>query len=97
MHYPPNYGTFQQYALVESDIISKTPDSIDDTEAATIPLGSMTAVVGLFQKTDIAFPTSGPTATGKSVLVLGGSSSVGQYSMSIANSFNAVYSIARDP
>jgi len=79
-----DYTTFQQYALADSEIISKIPDNISDDEASTIPLGSFTSVVGLFQKTNIALPESGPTANGKPVLILGGSSSVGQYAIQLA-------------
>lgn len=80
----PDYTTFQQYALADSEIIAKVPDNISDDEASTIPLGSLTSVTGLFQKTNIALPVSGPTATGKPVLILGGSSSVGQYAIQLA-------------
>ncbi|KAG8704180.1 hypothetical protein FRC08_002380 [Ceratobasidium sp. 394] len=77
-------ATFQQYALVDTEVTAKVPSNINDDQASTIPLGSVTSVVGLFQKSGIAFPTSGPTATGKSILVLGGSSSVGQFGIQLA-------------
>lgn len=75
-------ANFQQYALVDSEIISKIPGNIDNDEASTIPVASLASVVGLFQKSGIAFPENRPTASRKSVLILGGSSSVGQYGMS---------------
>jgi len=81
---PVDYGAFQQYALVDSEIVSKIPDNITDDEASTLPVGSMTAAAGLFQKTGIAFPKNGPTAGGTSILILGGSSSVGQYVIQMA-------------
>ncbi|KAF8608404.1 GroES-like protein [Ceratobasidium sp. AG-I] len=81
---PVDYATFQQYTLVDSEIASKIPENINDDEASTIPVGAMTAVTGLFQKTGIAFPESGPTAAGKPVLILGGSSSVGQCAIQLA-------------
>lgn len=76
---PVDDAVFQQYALVDTEIVSKIPSNISDDEAATIPVGSMTALVGLFQHSGISFPDNGPTAVGKSVLILGGSSSVGQF------------------
>ncbi|KAF8608437.1 putative alcohol dehydrogenase [Ceratobasidium sp. AG-I] len=81
---PADWGTFQQYTLVDSEIVSKIPDNISDNKASTVPLGSMTSVTGLFQKTGIDFPENGPTATGRPVLILGGSSSVGQYAIQLA-------------
>ncbi|CEL52698.1 Zinc-type alcohol dehydrogenase-like protein C2E1P3,01 OS=Schizosaccharomyces pombe (strain 972 / ATCC 24843) GN=SPAC2E1P3.01 PE=3 SV=1 [Rhizoctonia solani AG-1 IB] len=76
--------TFQEKTIVETDIISKIPDNITEDQASTIPLAAITAVVLLFQQTGIAFPTNGPTANGKGVLILGGSSSVGQFAIQIA-------------
>ncbi|KAF8597875.1 GroES-like protein [Ceratobasidium sp. AG-I] len=84
LYKPVDYATFQQYTLVDSEIVSKIPENISDDEASTLPLGSMSSVTGLFQKTGIAFPESGPTASGKPVLILGGSSSVGQYAIQLA-------------
>ncbi|GAB1523187.1 hypothetical protein RhiTH_006318 [Rhizoctonia solani] len=70
---------FQEKAIVDTDIISKIPDNITEDEASTIPSATIAAWVGLFQKTGIEVPTSSPTANGKGVLILGGSSSVGQF------------------
>ncbi|KAH7334755.1 GroES-like protein [Rhizoctonia solani] len=76
--------TFQQYCIVETDIISKIPDNITEDQASTIPVGSLTALTCLFQKTGINVPSDGPTASGKGVLILGGSSSVGQFGIQLA-------------
>ncbi|KAF8753281.1 GroES-like protein [Rhizoctonia solani] len=67
---------FQEKAIVDTDIISKIPDNITEDEASTIPSATIAAWVGLFQKTGIEVPTSSPTANGKGVLILGGSSSL---------------------
>ncbi|KAF8608439.1 GroES-like protein [Ceratobasidium sp. AG-I] len=81
---PSDYTTFQQYTLADTEIISRIPNSISDEAASTISVGSMASVTGLFQNTGIAFPENGPTARGKPVLILGGSSSVGQYAIQLA-------------
>ncbi|KAJ1306108.1 hypothetical protein OPQ81_010819 [Rhizoctonia solani] len=71
--------TFQEKSIVESDIISKIPESITDDEESTIPVAALAALVGLFRNTGIDVPTTGLTASGKGILILGGSSSVGQF------------------
>ncbi|KAH7334807.1 chaperonin 10-like protein [Rhizoctonia solani] len=76
--------TFQEKSIVETDIISKIPENITEDEASTIPVAAITASVGLFQKTGIDFPVNRPTANGKGVLILGGSSSVGQFGLQLA-------------
>ncbi|KAG8781433.1 hypothetical protein FRC12_021908 [Ceratobasidium sp. 428] len=81
---PSDLATFQQYALGDTDAMAKIPDNITDDQASTIPLGSSTALFGLFQKSRIAFPENGPTATGKSIFIFGGSSSVGEFAIQFA-------------
>ncbi|QRW16817.1 Zinc-binding dehydrogenase [Rhizoctonia solani] len=76
--------TFQEKAIVQTDIIAKIPDNITDDQASTIPVAAVAALVGLFQKTGIEVPVNGPTANGKGVLILGGSSSVGQFAIQLA-------------
>ncbi|CAE6504270.1 unnamed protein product [Rhizoctonia solani] len=65
--------TFQEKSIVETDIISKIPDNITEDQASTIPVASLAALVGLFQKTGVDVPVNGPTANNKGVLILGGS------------------------
>ncbi|CAE6436823.1 unnamed protein product, partial [Rhizoctonia solani] len=74
-----DYTAYQEYALVDTELIAKAPSNVNDDQASTFPTGAFTAYAGLFQKTGIATPVNGPTAKGKSVLILGGSSSVGQF------------------
>ncbi|KAG8757917.1 hypothetical protein FRC11_004186 [Ceratobasidium sp. 423] len=76
--------TFQEKSIVKADIISKIPDNISEDQASTIPVAALAVLVGLFQKTGIDFPANGPTATGKGVLILGGSSSVRQFGLQLA-------------
>ncbi|KAG8734806.1 hypothetical protein FRC10_011408 [Ceratobasidium sp. 414] len=81
---PSDMATFQQYVLADTDAMAKTPSNITDDQASTIPLGSITALYGLFQKSGIAFPGTGPTASGKSIFIFRGSSSVGQFAIQLA-------------
>ncbi|KAG9121587.1 hypothetical protein FRC07_002400 [Ceratobasidium sp. 392] len=84
LYKPADFATFQQYTLVDTEVTAKVPPNISDDQASTIPLGSVTSLIGLFQKSGIDFPVNGPTASGKSVLILGGSSSVGQFGIQLA-------------
>ncbi|KAF8678839.1 Alcohol dehydrogenase GroES-like domain [Rhizoctonia solani] len=79
-----DYTAYQEYALVDTELIAKAPSNVNDDQASTFPTGAFTAYAGLFQKTGIATPVNGPTAKGKSVLILGGSSSVGQFAIQFA-------------
>ncbi|ELU40030.1 alcohol dehydrogenase groES-like domain-containing protein [Rhizoctonia solani AG-1 IA] len=45
--------TFQEKAIVQTDIIAKIPENITDDQASTIPVAAVAALVGLFQKTGI--------------------------------------------
>ncbi|KAI0822569.1 GroES-like protein [Trametes gibbosa] len=86
-------ATFQQYGIVPAEIVAKIPDNISDDQAASIPLGLATVFTGLYNhdpkgKT-IDFPAfweeGGSTkGAGKPALILGGSSSVGQYAIQLA-------------
>lgn len=81
---PVDQAAYQEYAIVETDIIVKTPNNINDDQASTIPTCAITAYYGLFQRTGVSPPLSGPTASGKPILILGGSSSVGQFAIQLA-------------
>ncbi|KAF8756398.1 Alcohol dehydrogenase GroES-like domain [Rhizoctonia solani] len=79
-----DYASYQEYALVETDIIAKIPDNINDDQASTVPVCAFTAYLGLFERTGITAPLNGSTAIEKPVLILGGSSSVGQFAIQLA-------------
>ncbi|KAJ3849058.1 GroES-like protein [Lentinula lateritia] len=75
---------FQQYTLIPADIVGKIPSNIDYAQAATIPGAFTTAAISLFKAQpegaglnptfdlDIKF-------AGRSAVIVGGSTSVGQY------------------
>ncbi|KAJ6561077.1 chaperonin 10-like protein [Mycena vulgaris] len=89
--------TFQEYALVEATLAAKIPETLTIVEAAAIPMGLITAALGLGQ----AFPASASSRggaglkpmwedgaeghySGKPILILGGASTVGQFTIQIA-------------
>lgn len=72
-------GAFQQYTVIRADLASQIPQSLTYEEACVLPLGLSTAACGLFMKDYLAlpYPTLSPIPTGKTLLVWGGSTSVG--------------------
>ncbi|EYB27299.1 hypothetical protein FG05_07249 [Fusarium graminearum] len=74
-------GAYSEYTKAHESICFKVPKSISLTEAATIPLASLTAWLAFFSKDSLNIDRNKPDTT---VLVWGGSSSVGQYAIQIA-------------
>ncbi|PWN49754.1 GroES-like protein [Violaceomyces palustris] len=82
-------STFQQYTRLPFDLAALTPESITDDEAAGISLATMAVAVGLYHSTghDLKAPWSdkgSEVGKGKAIVILGGSSSVGQYAIQLA-------------
>ncbi|KAJ0365579.1 hypothetical protein COL154_004436 [Colletotrichum chrysophilum] len=75
-------GGFSEYTMADNDISFRVPKNISLEEAATLPLASMTSWLALFSKDCLAIPREGGKDT--SVLIWGGSSSVGLYAIQIA-------------
>lgn len=67
-------------------MVSPIPDSLSFEEAAVLPLAISTAAAGLYQKSvlELPFPSTNPQPTGKTLLVWGGSSSVGATAIQLA-------------
>ena len=86
-------GTFQEYTIADAARIARVPANISIEEAATVPLGLGTAAIALYNAPSTR--CAGLTApwevdgkgkyAGQAALVIGGSSSVGQYGMSSAS------------
>jgi NADPH:quinone reductase-like Zn-dependent oxidoreductase len=72
-------GAFQGYTVLRPDMTSHIPSSMSYERACVLPLGVATAAAGLFQKDQLALqlPTVPPVPTGKTLIVWGGSTSVG--------------------
>ncbi|KAF6828330.1 Zinc-type alcohol dehydrogenase-like protein C2E1P3.01-like protein 4 [Colletotrichum plurivorum] len=75
-------GGYSEYTVADDKISFKVPSNITPEEAATLPLASMTAWLALFFKDCLNIPRDSRSDT--SVLIWGGSSSVGLYGIQIA-------------
>ncbi|KAL4242309.1 zinc-containing alcohol dehydrogenase family protein, partial [Abortiporus biennis] len=93
--------TFQQYGLVHAEIAAKIPSNISFDQAASVPLGFATAVIGLYHEpadrggAGLVAPWSeGGTGkyAGKPIVIFGGSTSVSQYTIQLAklSGFNPI-------
>ena len=79
-------GAFQQYTVVRESLASRIPDSMSFEEASVLPMAVSTAAAGLFQGDylGLQLPRTGAPATGTTVLVWGGSTSVGSNAIQLA-------------
>ncbi|GAM85490.1 hypothetical protein ANO11243_034970 [Dothideomycetidae sp. 11243] len=82
----PAEAAFQHYTVLRPDMTATIPSSMTYDHAAVIPLGISTAACALFEKDflNLPYPTANPKPTGKTVLVWGGSSSVGSNAIQLA-------------
>ncbi|KAF4544692.1 alcohol dehydrogenase [Lasiodiplodia theobromae] len=82
----PTSAAFQLYSKTVEIMVSPIPDSLSFEEATVLPLAISTAAAGLYQKSLLAlpFPSTNPQPTGKTLLVWGGSSSVGATAIQLA-------------
>jgi len=80
-------GTFQEFVVVLERMTSQIPDALAYEDATVLPLGISTAASGLFQKDflGLAHPAASPKPTGQTVLVWGGSTSVGSNAIQLAH------------
>jgi NADPH:quinone reductase-like Zn-dependent oxidoreductase len=79
-------GSFQHYTVLLAHMATRIPDSMSYETASVLPLGLSTAACGLFQRDQLALqsPAATPTPTGKTLLVWGGSTSVGCNAIQLA-------------
>ncbi|KAI0173894.1 quinone reductase [Pestalotiopsis sp. NC0098] len=85
-----DYSTFQQYCKMPAALVGKTPKNITDEQAAGISLATVAVLVAFYDKASghgltPPWDEGGSEAgKGKAIVVLGGSSSVGQYAIQMA-------------
>jgi NADPH:quinone reductase-like Zn-dependent oxidoreductase len=82
----PAQGAFQEYTIVLERLASPIPVTLSYVDAAVLPLGVSTAASALFQRSHLGlrYPTADATPTGATVLVWGGSTSVGSNAVQLA-------------
>jgi NADPH:quinone reductase-like Zn-dependent oxidoreductase len=80
-------GAFQNYTVMRADHVSHIPASMTVEQAAVIPLGLTTAATALFDKSGLGLQLPCEPArpsTGQTVIVWGGSTSVGCCAIQLA-------------
>ncbi|KAG9596857.1 hypothetical protein KCU86_g5425, partial [Aureobasidium melanogenum] len=83
-------STFQQYCKMPSRLVVKTPSNISDDQAAGIALATVCGITAFYDQTGLdlrplPWEQDGAKAgEGKAVVIIGGSSSVGQYAIQLA-------------
>lgn len=82
----PAEGAFQEYTVVLARLATPLPDRLTFEQAAVLPLALSTAACGLFQRDQLALrhPGAALTPTGQTVLIWGGSTSVGSNAVQLA-------------
>lgn len=76
-------GAYSEYVVQEASLVFRYPAHISPDQAATIPLASITAALGLFHEMGLPMPPAATTCK-TPVLVWSGSTSVGQYAIQLA-------------
>lgn len=84
-----DYCTYQQYTKIPASLAAKTPRKVSDEQAATFWVAGMAVATGLYHKSGLGitppWEKNGDQAgKGKTAIILGGSSSVGQYAIQMA-------------
>ena len=85
-HNTAEEGAYQHYVLLEERLCAPLPSDISYEKACVIPLGVATAASALFQSDQLALsgPTAEATDKDETILVWGGSSSVGSNAIQLA-------------
>jgi threonine dehydrogenase-like Zn-dependent dehydrogenase len=79
-------GAFQAYVVLLAHMASPLPAGLSFEAGCVLPLGLSTAACGLFQTDFLALspPSASPRASGETVLIWGGSTSVGSNAIQLA-------------
>lgn len=74
-------GAYSEYVVQEASLVFRYPSGMSPESAATIPLATITAALGLFYEMGLPLP---PNNSKTNILVWAGSTSVGQYVIQLA-------------
>jgi NADPH:quinone reductase-like Zn-dependent oxidoreductase len=79
-------SAFQEYTVIRAECASKIPDNLSFEQAAVLPLAIATTAWALFGDATLKmkYPSLTPETTGETVLIWGGSSSVGGTAIQLA-------------
>jgi NADPH:quinone reductase-like Zn-dependent oxidoreductase len=82
-------STFQQYCKMPAELLSKTPENISDEEASGIMLATMAVVTAFYAEEGHGMTPPWEeggryVGKGRSIIIIGGASSVGQYAIQMA-------------
>lgn len=83
-------STFQQYCKMPAALVAKTPNTISDDEAAGVALATVCGITAFYDHTGLdlrplPWEQGGDKAgEGRAAIIIGGSSSVGQYAIQLA-------------
>ncbi|KAK4495385.1 hypothetical protein PRZ48_013716 [Zasmidium cellare] len=79
-------GAFQEYTICPEAAVAAIPDSMSFEDAVVLPLAISTAAAGLFEKKHLGleYPDTPGDRSKKTILVWGGSSSVGSLAIQMA-------------
>ncbi|KAL4916385.1 chaperonin 10-like protein [Aspergillus aurantiobrunneus] len=82
------HGAFQEYAVLEANMCCALPGNVSFEKGVVLPLGVSTACAALFQKAGkglgLRAPSLEPTKTGETVIIWGGTTSVGSNAIQLA-------------
>ncbi|ETO77684.1 hypothetical protein F444_07129 [Phytophthora nicotianae P1976] len=76
-----SFGTLAEYAVVSEEFVARKPSNLNFDEAAAVPLVAQTAYQGVFEHAKLQ--------KDETVLIFGGSSSVGMYAVQLAHAIGA--------
>ncbi|MFS8056368.1 zinc-binding alcohol dehydrogenase family protein [Rhizobium sp. BR 317] len=84
-------GTNAEFHLVDERIVGHKPSKLDWSEAAALPLTTLTAWEALFDRINVKKPVSGAA---NAILIIGGAGGVGSIAIQIARQFTDLTVIA---
>jgi len=83
-------GAFQQYAIAKADISAKIPHNLTYDDVSTLPVALITPYLGLFKNDPEgfglpnAFTDGRNKSAGRTIVIIGGSSIVGQFTIQLS-------------